>query len=184
MEGSQKFNHRHPQIHSSPARRTLRLRTRKLARHPWATSLGIVVAAGGLVTGLCSQRRQWLRWRRHWLWRFESGVEGCFAVSIRQDSPRIGYKAGGIGEGGIARVKGVGAVRALEQVGGLVIVRFDDGWVTGGWESAVEAKDEVGVRGPGREAVLVVMGGAEGDGSDQEGLAARDAWVEAKGLDE
>ena len=28
-----------------------------------------------------------------------------------------------------------------------------------------------------------MKGGAEGDGSDQEGVAARGAWVEAKGLD-
>jgi hypothetical protein len=89
-----------------------------------------------------------------------------------------------MGEGGIAGVKGVRAERAVEQVGGLAIVRFDDGGVTGGWDGGVEAEDEVGVGGPGREAVPVVMGGAEGDGGDQEGLPARGAWVEAKGLDE
>jgi hypothetical protein len=41
----------------------------------------------------------------------------------------------------------------------------------------------VGIGGPGREAVLVI-GGAEGDGSDQEGLAAWGTWVEAKGAGE
>ncbi|KAF2933191.1 hypothetical protein DAI22_04g063700 [Oryza sativa Japonica Group] len=136
----------------------------------------------GAAARLCSWRRRWLRRRRRRL--FESGVEGCFAVSIRQDGPRIGYEAGGMGEGGIAGVKGVRAERAVEQVGGLAIVRFDDGGVTGGWDGGVEAEDEVGVGGPGREAVPVVMGGAEGDGGDQEGLPARGAWVEAKGLDE
>lgn len=108
---------------------------------------------------------------------FESGVEISFEVRIRQEGPRVGNEAGGLGEGGPARVVGVAAV---QQVGGAAIERLDEGRVAGDWDGGVEAKDGVGIGIPAREARA--LGRAEGGGTDQEDVKARGAWVDGKGL--
>ena len=72
---------------------------------------------------------------------FESGVQGSFAVKIRQEGLGVSYEASGLGEGGRARVVGADAV---EHVGGAAIQSFDEARVAGGQDGGDEAKDGVG----------------------------------------
>jgi len=107
----------------------------------------------------------------------EVGVEGGFAEGIRKEGPRIGDEAGGVGEGERAGTVGVGAV---EQEGEAAVLGMDDVGLAGGRHGGVEAKDGVGIEGPGREAPTLV--GEEGIGGGEEVVGARGAGVEGEGL--
>jgi hypothetical protein len=109
--------------------------------------------------------------------RVEVGVEGGFAKRIRQEGPGVGDEAGGVGEGERTGAVGVGAV---EQEGEAAIVGVDDVGIAGAWNGGVEAKDGVGVGGPGREAPA--LGGEEGVGGGEEVVGARGARVGGEGL--
>lgn len=107
----------------------------------------------------------------------EVGIEGGFAEGIRQEGPRVGDEAGGVGEGERAGTVGVGAV---EQEGEAAVVGMDDVGVAGGRHGGVEAKDGVGIEGPGREAPT--LGGEEGIGGGEEVVGARSSGVEGESL--
>lgn len=69
---------------------------------------------------------------------------------------------------------------AVEQEGEAAVMGMHDVGVAGGRDGGVEAKDGVGVEGPGREAPT--LGREEGIGGGEEVVGARGAGVEGKGL--
>jgi hypothetical protein len=107
----------------------------------------------------------------------EVRIERGFAKRVRQESPRVGDEAGGVGEGVRAGTVGVGAV---EQEGEAAVVWVDDVGVAGGRDGGVEAEDRVGVGPPRGEAPT--PGGEEDVGGGEEVFRTGGAGVSRESL--